>query len=83
MPSLVKEIMMKEMSREFEASPYAFISSFQGLPVSDLSDFRRAIEKVAKAKGYKMVLDGSGGLLLYSEPADDIFSAVKAELGIK
>ena len=44
---------------------------------------KKAIEKVAKAKGYKMVLDGSGALLLYSEPADDIFPAVKAELGIK
>lgn len=44
---------------------------------------KKAIDKVAKTKGYKMVLDASGGLLLYSEPADDIFGAVKAELGIK
>ncbi|HEY4797526.1 MAG TPA: OmpH family outer membrane protein [Bacteroidia bacterium] len=44
---------------------------------------KKAIEKVAKAKGYKMVFDASGGTLLYSEPADDIFQAVKAELGIK
>jgi outer membrane protein len=44
---------------------------------------KKAIEKVAKAKGYKMVLDSSVGVLLYTEPADDIFNAVKAELGIK
>lgn len=44
---------------------------------------KKAIEKVAKAKGYKMVMDASGGLLLYSEPADDLFNAVKIELGIK
>ncbi len=48
MPSLVQEIMMKEMKREFEKNPYAFISSFQGLAVSDLSDLRRNLEKVAK-----------------------------------
>ena len=44
---------------------------------------KKSIEKVAKAKGYKMVIDASGGVLLYSEPSDDIFNAVKADLGIK
>ncbi|TAL61493.1 MAG: OmpH family outer membrane protein [Bacteroidetes bacterium] len=44
---------------------------------------KKAIEKVAKAKGYKLVVDSSTGVLLYMDPADDIFSAVKAELGIK
>jgi outer membrane protein len=44
---------------------------------------KKAIDKVAKAKGYKMVIDASGGTLLYSEPADDLFNAVKAELGVK
>jgi outer membrane protein len=44
---------------------------------------KKAIEKVAKAKGYKMVMDTAGGLLLYSDPTDDIYAAVKAELGLK
>jgi outer membrane protein len=44
---------------------------------------KKAIEKVAKAKGYKMVIDASAGVLLYTDPADDIFNLVKAELGIK
>lgn len=48
MPTIVKELMMKEMVNQFEANPYAFISSFEGLSVADLSDFRRTIEKVAK-----------------------------------
>ena len=48
MPSAVKEIMMKEITRELESNPYAFLTRFEGLPVSDLSDFRRSVEKVAK-----------------------------------
>lgn len=50
-------------------------------PINDKA--KKAIEKVAKAKGYKMVIDSSLGVLLYTDPADDIFNLVKAELGIK
>jgi large subunit ribosomal protein L10 len=48
MPSMVKEIMMKEVAQELERNPYAFISSFESLAVADLSDLRRNLEKVAK-----------------------------------
>ena len=44
---------------------------------------KKAIAKVAKAKGYKIVLDTTLGGVLYYEPTDDIFLLVKAELGIK
>ncbi|MFY0253315.1 OmpH family outer membrane protein [Chitinophaga sp. 30R24] len=44
---------------------------------------RKAIEDVAKEKGYGYVIDSSAGLLLVSPPADDILAAVKAKLGIK
>ena len=50
-------------------------------PINDKA--RKSIDKVAKARGYKMVIDSSVGVLLYTEPADDIFNAVKADLGIK
>ena len=50
-------------------------------PINDKA--KKAIEKVAKAKGYKIVLDTSPGGVLYYEPSDDIFLLVKAELGIK
>ena len=48
MPSVEKELMFNEIVKEFEKSPYAFFSSFQGLSVSELSDARRSLEKVAR-----------------------------------
>jgi outer membrane protein len=44
---------------------------------------RKAIEDVAKEKGYAYVLDSSGGFLLVSPPSDDLAPAVKTKLGIK
>ncbi|CAL1520803.1 OmpH family outer membrane protein [Chitinophaga sp. MM2321] len=44
---------------------------------------RKAIEDVAKEKGYGYVIDSSGGLLLVSPSGDDLLPAVKAKLGIK
>ncbi len=46
---------------------------------------RKAIEQVAKENGYKYVLDSGkgGGIVLYSEPTDDIMPKVKAKLGMK
>jgi large subunit ribosomal protein L10 len=48
MPSLAKEIMLKEIEKEFQSSNCAFISTFQGLSVADISDYRRQTEKFAK-----------------------------------
>ena len=44
---------------------------------------RKAIEDVAKEKGYGYVIDSSAGILLVSPAADDILAAVKGKLGIK
>lgn len=41
---------------------------------------KKAIEAVAKEQGYKYVLDTSIGGVLYSEPSEDITSAVKKKL---
>lgn len=46
MPSLVKELMLKEIKEQFEGSPYALIAGFEGVSVSDISEFRRKLEKV-------------------------------------
>lgn len=47
MPSLAKELMMKEIKSQFEANPYAFVSSFSTLSVAKLSDLRQKLSKVA------------------------------------
>ncbi|RFS23980.1 OmpH family outer membrane protein [Chitinophaga silvatica] len=44
---------------------------------------RKAIEDVAKEKGYGYVIDSSAGILLVSPAADDILAAVKGKMGIK
>lgn len=44
---------------------------------------RKAIEDVAKEKGYNYVIDNSPNLLLVAPPGDDILTAVKTKLGIK
>ncbi|MFN2394111.1 MAG: OmpH family outer membrane protein [Bacteroidales bacterium] len=44
---------------------------------------RNAIEEVAKENGYTYVFDRSVGVLLYSDPGDDIMPLVKAKLGLE
>jgi len=44
---------------------------------------KSAIEKVAKANGYSMILDSRQGILLYAAATEDILPLVKKELGIK
>jgi len=48
MPSLEKELMFQEIVKEFEKSPYAFISNLNGISVLDISDARRSLEKVSR-----------------------------------
>ena len=43
---------------------------------------KKVIKEVAAEKGYKYVLDSTQGMLLYSDPADDIFNDVKKKLGL-
>jgi large subunit ribosomal protein L10 len=47
MPSEAKELMIKEIRREFDANPYAFITSFDKMTVADSYEFRRSLEKVS------------------------------------
>lgn len=49
-------------------------------PVYDKA--KQAIDQVAKENGYKYALDTSTGLVLYSDPADDILALVAKKLGV-
>ncbi|MGB4205563.1 MAG: OmpH family outer membrane protein [Bacteroidales bacterium] len=44
---------------------------------------REAVKTVAKEHGYTYIFNSSEGLLLYSDPGDDIMSLVKKKLGIE
>lgn len=47
MPALEKEVMTAELLKEVEGKSYIFFSKFSALKVSDFSELRRKIEKVA------------------------------------
>lgn len=87
---LIKEQMQKDLQaldqkiRELQVqaqNDYQKVSDDLTRPINEKA--KKAIEKVAKARGYKMVIDSGLGVLLYTDPTDDIFNFVKAELGIK
>ncbi len=44
---------------------------------------RTAVNEVAKENGYTFIFNSTEGLLLYSEPADDIMALVKKKLNLK
>lgn len=50
-------------------------------PINDKA--QKAIEAVAKEKGYSYIFDTSAGGIIYALPSDNIIDAVKAKLGIK
>ncbi len=50
----------------------------QAQPIYDKA--KKAIDAVAKENGYKYVLDTSSGVVLYSEPTEDILQLVKKKL---
>jgi len=43
---------------------------------------RKAVEDVAKEKGYTYIFNSTEGLLLYANPSDNILPLVKAKLGL-
>lgn len=48
MPSVFKQLMLNEIEKEFDANPYVVFSSFEKITVADVSEYRRALEKVSK-----------------------------------
>ena len=66
-------------SRQAEAqNEYQVYSNNMMKPIYDKA--KKAIDKVAKANGYRYIFDTGIGNVLYSEPADDVLLIVKKEL---
>jgi outer membrane protein len=66
-------------SRQAEAqNEYQAYSNNMMKPIYDKA--KKAIDKVAKANGYRYIFDTGIGNVLYSEPADDVLLLVKKEL---
>ncbi|WP_109695080.1 OmpH family outer membrane protein [Chitinophaga deserti] len=80
----VKEIQdIQKRLQDYEQVAREKIGQKQGdllKPVYDKA--RKAIEDVAKEKGYGYVIDNSGGTLLVSPAGDDILNTVKTKLGV-
>jgi outer membrane protein len=89
MPALVKASKEKELNdlnqriQDFQQQAqqdYQKKSAELSKPVYEKA--KKAIDQVAKENGYKYVLDTSTGIVIYNEPADDIFNLAVKKLGI-
>ncbi len=89
MPELVRASKEKELNdlnqriQDFQQqaqADYQRKSAELSRPVYEKA--KKAIDQVAKENGYKYVLDTSTGIVLFSEPTDDIIALVIKKLGI-
>lgn len=90
MTELIRQTKAKEL-QDMQARIEAFqVSAEEDLqkkqeqllqPIIDKA--KAAIDKVAEANGYTYIFDTSLGIILFSDPTDDILPLVKIELGIK
>lgn len=89
MPELVRASKEKELNdlnqriQDFQQqaqTDYQKKSAELSKPVYDKA--KKAIDQIAKENGYKYVLDTSTGVVIYNEPADDIFNLAMKKLGI-
>jgi outer membrane protein len=90
MTDAMKEVRMKELQdlqNRIESTQQSAQEKIQQKkqdliqPILDKAS--KAIQAVAKEKGYDYVFDKSGGTLLVGKEGDDIILLVKAKLGIK
>ncbi|NLF43406.1 MAG: OmpH family outer membrane protein [Bacteroidales bacterium] len=86
---LIRQAKQKELANlqerivEFQESAQADLQKKEAELFNPLIEMaKKAIEEVAKANGYTYIFDSSLGVLLYSEPTDDILPLVKKKLGI-
>lgn len=90
MSDLIKQTKTKELQelqdriKSFQTSAQEDLQKKQSELLQPIIDkAKNAIEKVAKANGYTLIIDSRAGTLLYSAPSEDLLPLVKKELGIK
>lgn len=68
---------------EFQTQAQTLLTEKEGELIQPLIDkAKKAIEDVAKEKGYTYIFDTGIGALIYYQDSDDILPLVKAKLGI-
>lgn len=90
MSDLIKQTKTKELQdlqdriKSFQTSAQEDLQKKQNELLQPIIDkAKNAIEKVAKANGYTLIIDSRQGILLYAAASEDILPLVKKELGIK
>jgi len=90
MSDLIKQTKTKELQdlqdriKSFQTSAQEDLQKKQNELLQPIIDkAKTAIEKVAKANGYTLIIDSRQGILLYAAATEDILPLVKKELGIK
>lgn len=83
----LREKQLADMEQNYNAFSEAAQSQLEQIQVSLVGplyeEIRKAIEAVAKEKGYKYVLDSTKGKdVLYTDGTDDIFEAVRIKLNV-
>jgi outer membrane protein len=77
-------VSLQERIQEFQETAQQDIMQKENQLLRPIIDrARQAIQDVAKENGYTYVFDSSTGVLLYSEPSDDLLELVKAKIGIR
>lgn len=80
-----KEIVdLQRRIQEFQQTAQEELQNKEGeLTAPIIEKARNAVRDVAKENGYTFIFNSTEGLLLYTEPADDIMALVKKKLGLK
>lgn len=90
MSSIIKQTKEKEILdlqrriQEFQQTAQEELQNKESeLTAPVIEKARNAVKEVAKENGYTFIFNSTEGLLLYTEPADDIMALVKKKLGLK
>lgn len=90
MSSIIKQTKEREIVdlqrriQEFQQTAQEELQSKEAeLTAPIIEKARTAVREVAKENGYSFIFNSTEGLLLYTEPADDITAQVKKKLGLK